>query len=88
MAETGNQISIKLSDYDREAVDLLREEMGLEDGSQVIEMLVRQAAQRAAIVCPTCAHLARKTAEDEASCNSCLSVIHLTDGIWEVINRS
>jgi antitoxin component of RelBE/YafQ-DinJ toxin-antitoxin module len=88
MAETDNQISIKLSDYDREAVDLLREEMGLEDATEVVEMLLRQAAQRAAIVCPTCSHLARKTAEDEASCNSCLSVIHLTDGIWEVINRS
>ncbi len=47
--------------------------------------LLRQAAQRALVVCPSCGHGARKLASDEASCVECMSVLHLTDGIWQVI---
>jgi uncharacterized Zn finger protein len=60
--------------------------MGLEKPEEVVHLLLRQAAQRALVVCPSCGHSARKTNEDEASCASCMSVLHLSDGIWEVIS--
>lgn len=80
-----NNIPLTLTDAEMEAVQALQEEMGLDSPAAVLQMLLRQAAQRVLVVCPTCGHSARKTAEDEAICVSCLSTIHLVDGIWEVI---
>lgn len=85
MSSTNNHISVELNDEEMEAVKALQLEMGMATPAQVMELLVRQAAQRVLVVCPSCGHSARKTAEDEASCASCMSVLHLTDGIWQVI---
>lgn len=85
MANQNNSIHLTLTDAELEAIQALQEEMGLTRPEDVMQMLVRQAAQRILVVCPTCGHSARKTAEDEAMCASCLSTIHLVDGIWEVI---
>jgi hypothetical protein len=75
-------ISLPINAEEREMVELLREEMDLADDEAVLRLLVRQAVQRVAITCPTCGHYARLTAEDEAQCRSCLSVIKLSEGIW------
>lgn len=80
-----NHVSIDLDDDELQAVSALQQEMGLADPGEVMHLLLRQAAQRVLVVCPTCGHSARKTAEDEASCAACMSVIHLSDGIWEII---
>ncbi|HEY63789.1 MAG TPA: hypothetical protein G4O02_04400 [Caldilineae bacterium] len=79
-----DSLSLSLSPEERELIALLREEMGLPDDEAVLHMLVRQAAQRVAITCPSCGHYAKRTAEDEARCRSCLSVIKLVEGIWQV----
>ena len=76
-------INLDLSPNELEMVDLLKEEMNLEDRGAVMHLLVRQAIQRVAITCPTCGHYARVTEQDQAQCRSCLSVITLSDGIWE-----
>lgn len=78
-------VSMQLNAQEQEVVDMLKEEMHLPSADDVIRLLVRQEAQRKAVVCPTCGHLARKAAEDMANCNSCLSVITLSEGIWEVV---
>jgi hypothetical protein len=85
MSSETNHVSINLSDDEMQAVGALQQEMGLVAPDEVMHLLLRQAAQRVLVVCPTCGHSARKTAEDEASCTACMSVIHLSDGIWEVI---
>lgn len=78
-------VSMQLNTQEQEVVDMLKEEMHLPSADDVIRLLVRQEAQRKAVVCPTCGHLARKATEDVANCNSCLSVITLSEGIWEVV---
>ncbi|MCO6450112.1 MAG: hypothetical protein J5I90_04915 [Caldilineales bacterium] len=78
-----NSVTIKLSDEEQEMVDLLQQDMGLDDREAVMQLLVRQAVQRVAITCPTCGHYAKLTEADHAECRSCLSVITLTEGIWE-----
>lgn len=85
MSSVNNHILVDLNDTEMEAVRALQQEMGLTSPAQVMELLVRQAAQRLLVVCPNCGHSAHKTAEDEASCASCMSVLHLTEGIWQVI---
>ena len=70
----------------QEAVMALQQEMGLEDPAAVVHALLRQATQRALVVCPSCGHSARKTTSDAASCGECMSVVHLIDGIWQVLN--
>jgi hypothetical protein len=79
-----NSISLTLEPKEQEMIALLREEMNLPDDQAVLHMLVRQAVQRVAITCPSCGHFARRTTEDEAECRSCLSVITLSEGIWQV----
>jgi hypothetical protein len=76
---------LNLSAEEQQAVSALQQELGLEDPAAVMHALLRQAAQRALVVCPSCGHSARKTTEDEASCVECLSVLHLSDGIWQII---
>ena len=83
--QTTDQMWLNLSTDERQAVSALQQEMGLEEPAAVMHALLRQAAQRALVVCPSCGHSARKTTEDEASCVDCLSVLHLTDGIWQII---
>lgn len=85
MTEANNHVSLNLSEEEQMAVDALQREMGLESPAAVMHMLLRQAQQRINVVCPSCGHSAQKTAEDEAKCVECLSVLHLTEGIWEVI---
>jgi hypothetical protein len=86
MSDTDNHVSLELSPEEQVAVEALQQEMGLESPDDVVHMLLRQAYQRVAVVCPTCGHSARKTTEDEAKCVECMSVLHLSDGIWEVIH--
>ncbi len=77
-------VSLELSSEERETIELLREELGLADEAAVLRLLVEQAVQRMLVTCPTCGHFARKTAEDEAKCRSCMSVIKLSEGLWQV----
>ncbi|MCS7221386.1 MAG: hypothetical protein RML36_08745 [Anaerolineae bacterium] len=77
-----DSISLTLQPQEQEMIELLREEMNLPDREAVLRLLIRQAIQRVAITCPTCGHFARRTAEDEAECRSCLSVLTLSEGIW------
>lgn len=78
-----NSLILELTPEEQEIVDLLQDEMGLPDQEAVMKVLVRQAVQRVAITCPTCGHYARLTEDEQAQCRSCLSVITLSDGIWE-----
>ncbi len=75
--------TFELSDDEQEMVDLLKNEMGLENREEVMHLLVKQAIQRVAITCPNCGHYAAKTEESKAECNSCLSVITLSEDIWD-----
>ena len=84
--KTNDDVLLTLSPAEQEAVSALQQELGLETPSEVMQTLLRQAAQRALVVCPSCGHSVRKTASDEASCAECMSVLHLTDGIWQVIS--
>lgn len=77
------EIRLELTPDEQEMVGLLQEEMGLPDEEAVMKLLVRQAVQRVAITCPSCGHYARLSEEDQAKCRSCLSVITLSEGIWE-----
>jgi protein-arginine kinase activator protein McsA len=80
-----DEMWLSLNAEEQQAVSALQQEMGLEDPTAVMHTLLRQAAQRALVVCPSCGHSARKTTEDEASCAECMSVLHLSDGIWQII---
>ena len=82
---TTDEMWLNLNAEERQAVSALQQEMGLEDPTAVMHTLLRQATQRALVVCPSCGHGARKLASDEAACTECMSVLHLTDGIWQVI---
>lgn len=77
------EIRLELTPTEQEIVGLLQEEMGLPDQEAVMKLLMRQAVQRVAITCPNCGHYARLSEEDQAECRSCLSVITLSEGIWE-----
>jgi hypothetical protein len=81
-----DRVTLNLNEEEQQAVAALQQEMGLQNPEEVVHLLLRQAAQRALVVCPSCGHSARKTAQDEASCVSCMSVLQLSDGIWEVIS--
>ncbi|MEA3335223.1 MAG: hypothetical protein U9R25_04890 [Chloroflexota bacterium] len=83
---TEQDISIHLTPEEQRAVEALQKEMGLDHPDEVMHVLLRQAQQRIAVVCPNCGHSAQKTAEDEAKCVDCLSVMHLSEGIWEIIS--
>ena len=82
MKDDGSPLLLPLDAEEQEMVDLLRQALDMPDEASVLHLLVRQATQRIAITCPTCGHFARKTAEDEARCHSCLSVIKLSEGLW------
>lgn len=82
---TPDELWLNLDPEEQAAVTALQQEMELESPTAVMHTLLRQAAQRALVVCPSCGHSARKTTADEASCIECMSVLHLTDGIWQII---
>lgn len=86
MSAENQGLYVNLTPEEKEAVNALQQEMNLQSPDEVVHMLLRQAYQRVAVICPTCGHSARKTAEDQASCTDCMSVLHLTEGIWEVIS--
>lgn len=75
---------IDLSDDEMAMLMTLQAEMGLPSIQQVVHALVRQAYTRAEIVCPNCGHAAQLTAEDEARCTSCMSLLQLSDDMWQV----
>lgn len=76
-------LNMELSPDEQEMIALLKEALGLDSDEAVMKLLMRQAIQRIAITCPTCGHYARLSEEDRAICRSCLSVITLSEGIWE-----
>jgi|GEM_PF-1095018 len=76
-------LNMDLSPAEQEMISLLKEALGLDSEEAVLRLLMRQAIQRIAITCPTCGHYARLSEEDRAYCRSCLSVITLSEGIWE-----
>jgi hypothetical protein len=82
---TTDELWLSLDPEEKAAVTALQQEMELESPTAVMHALLRQAAQRALVVCPSCGHSARKTNADEASCIECMSVLHLSDGIWQII---
>ncbi len=86
-APTNDEMMLNLSPEEHEAVTALQQEMGLASPTAVMHTLLRQAAQRALVVCPSCGHSARKTTNDEASCADCMSVLHLTEGIWQIVSQ-
>lgn len=73
----------ELTPEEQEMIDLLKKEMGLDSTEAVMQALMRQAIQRVAITCPNCGHFARVTEEDQAECSSCLSVITLSEDLWD-----
>ncbi|NOZ70898.1 MAG: hypothetical protein GXP38_03120 [Chloroflexi bacterium] len=72
----------ELSEEEQEIVKILQEDMGLSSPEEVMQTLMRQAVQRVAITCPNCGHYARIAEKDRAVCNSCLSVITLSEDVW------
>jgi len=73
----------ELSPEEQEMVDLLKKEMGVSSTHEVMQALMRQAVQRVAITCPNCGHFARVTEQDQAECTSCLSIITLSEDLWD-----
>ena len=65
-------------------IRLLREDLEMPNDESVLRMLLQQAVQRMMVTCPTCGHYARVTAEDEAECHTCLSVLKLSEGLWHI----
>ena len=83
MAE--RKLWLDLSDEEIETLAALRVDMGAASNDEVLHMLIRQAHTRAIIVCPACGHSAQWTTQDEARCDSCMSLLHLSDDVWTVI---
>ncbi|NOZ50397.1 MAG: hypothetical protein GXP37_10175 [Chloroflexi bacterium] len=73
----------ELSPEEQEMIDLLKKEMGLSSTEDVMQALMRQAVQRVSITCPNCGHYAHITKEDKAECSSCLSIITLSEDLWD-----
>lgn len=83
------KVWVDLSQEDLNILWSLQQEMGLSSVEEVMHALIRQAYTRAVIVCPNCGHAAQLTTEDEARCTSCMSLLHLSDEIWQVaVTRS
>lgn len=85
MSSQPQKVVLDLTDEEQSAVHALQHEMGLEDPGEVMHLLLRQASQRAMVVCPSCGHSASRTAAADVTCATCMSVVHLSEGIWQVI---
>lgn len=81
---TERKLWVDLNDEELQVLGALQAEMGLESPNDVMHALIRQAHARATIVCPACGHSAQVTSEDEARCDSCMSILHLSDQLWIV----
>ena len=80
---------VDLNDEEIGTLVALQSELDLGTLDEVMHALIRQAHTRAAIVCPACGHSAQVTAEQEARCDSCMSILRLTDDVWTVaVSRS
>lgn len=75
---------VTLSDVEMQTLSALQVEMGVSTPDEVMRALIQQAHTRAAITCPACGHAAQQTAADAAHCDSCMSVLRLSDQIWTV----
>lgn len=76
---------VNLSETEMQTLAALQAEMGLSGPDEVMHALIRQAHTRAAIACPACGHSAHVTAEDSARCDSCMSLLQLSDQVWTVV---
>lgn len=76
---------VNLSEDEVQTLAALQAEMGLGSPDEVMHALIRQANTRAAIACPACGHSAQLTTEDGARCDSCMSILRLSDQIWTVV---
>jgi hypothetical protein len=81
------RIQIPLTEKERSMLAVLREELGLESEEEALRIILHQAYQRMVVTCPSCGHHARRTEEDCAECASCLSILHLSEGLWNVARR-
>ena len=79
------KVWVDLNEQEVQVLATLRAEMGLDSLDEVMHALIRQAHTRAIIVCPACGHSAQLTAEDQARCESCMSILQLSDQIWQVV---
>ena len=80
---------VDLNDEEIGTLVALQSELDLGTLDEVMHALIRQAHTRASIVCPACGHSAQVTAEQEARCDSCMSILRLTDDVWTVaVSRS
>jgi tRNA(Ile2) C34 agmatinyltransferase TiaS len=75
---------VDLSDDELQVLGALQAEMGLDSPNAVMHALIRQAHTRATIVCPACGHSAQVATQDEARCESCMSILRLSDQLWTV----
>ena len=76
---------VNLNQEELQTLAALQAEMGVDSADEVMRTLIRQAHTRAAITCPACGHAAHQTAEDAARCDSCMSVLQLSDQLWTVV---
>lgn len=76
---------INLGEEELQALAALQAEMGYAGPEEVMRALIRQAHTRAAITCPACGHAAHLTTADAARCDSCMSILQLSDHIWTVV---
>lgn len=83
--EEPRKIWIDLTEEEMEVLRALQQEMGVDSTDAVVHSLIRQAYARASIVCPACGHSAQKTAVDQARCDSCMSVLQLSEDVWSVV---
>lgn len=79
-----HKLWVNLNEDELQTLASLQAEMGLANPDEVMHALIRQAHTRAAISCPACGHAAHLTTEDQARCDSCMSVLQLSDQIWVV----
>ena len=75
---------VDLNDEELQVLSALQAEMALGSLNDVMHALIRQAHTRATIVCPACGHSAQLTAQDQARCESCMSILQLSDQLWSV----
>ena len=81
-----NKLWINLNDDELQTLQALQSEMGLDNPEAVMRLLLQQAHSRAAISCPTCGHSAHRTEQDRAKCDSCMSVLQLSNDIWSLVS--
>lgn len=75
---------VDLNAEEMQMLSTLQAEMALSSPRDVMHALIRQAFTRATIVCPACGHSAQLTAQDQARCESCMSILQLSDQLWTV----